>query len=190
MISLVRLGRTGLDVPRDWEGHRGPTDAWTPGRPLWVEGSPVPWQGQLRESWIAARLGLWLELSGDEASAHRTVTADLVALLSGFGKGKIDLAVLSPGRAVETFQLDGAVRALEDARSEGLLGATGLASRGGAMAVLANWRFTDAFDAVAFEGEVPREARVMAAERRTSIVALAPSAEPADFVVRFPGGSE
>ncbi|MGE0002754.1 MAG: hypothetical protein AB7F50_01765 [Fimbriimonadaceae bacterium] len=182
MSRLVRLGRTAQELPREWLGLR-PGDKVVEGRPFWVEGSPARWQGALRDSWIAARLGEWLELCGDEESAHRTLTADLVALLSGFGKGKIDLAVLSPRRALEPFQLEGAVRALEDARTEGLVGATGLASAGGSLSVLANWRFADAFDAVAFQGGIPEEARAVASERRSSLVVIEDG--EADFLVRF-----
>lgn len=200
MTPCARLGRTRQEVPREWLGARAVDQdaerarrqgerAAAAGRPVWVEGSLAVWQGTLQDSWVAARLGEWLELCADEASAHRVTTADLVAVLSGLGRGRLDLAVLSPRRALEPCQLEGAVRALEDARSEGLVGASGLASVGGSAAVLANWRFADAFDAVAFVDPLPSEATALARERRASLVALGSDEPGADFVVRFEDGA-
>ena len=102
--------------------------------------------------------------------------ASLLQLLSALGREHLDIVFWSYRRALEQFQIDGALEALEMAKQEGHVAYLGLACEGPALATLGMWQFHDAFDLVlanrsqedheAFDTLLP-----MARERRVGMVA-------------------
>jgi hypothetical protein len=129
------FGRTNEALPDVWlrlVAPSLPTDGWigdlvsaavATGAPLDVTAAPVLWGPALR------REGLFLVAFGTHEPEHATdsdhacdlVSAHLVQVLSALGRPSLDLYFLTVRRAWEEHQTDGALRALESARADGLV---------------------------------------------------------------------
>jgi aryl-alcohol dehydrogenase-like predicted oxidoreductase len=121
------------------------------------------------------------ELSGtpDREGAARWIQAHIIETLSATGHETIDFYFLKVTRALEEYQIDGALSALEELKQEGNIRFVGLFADGPALAALGLWQFHDAFEAVLLsnnpvERETYQTLAPMAAERRTGILGLRP----------------
>jgi hypothetical protein len=141
-------------------------------KPVWLEGNGTEWQGALAGAWIGAAVGRSVRIAADEEGACTAFEADFLCLMRSLGTDRVGLVCLHAPTALEPWQRAGAIRAAQGLLEDGLAEAFGLAMPRSAPALLANWRFDDAFDAVvgpcaAFSAEVASLAR----ERRTTLVA-------------------
>lgn len=170
MSAAAPLGRTGLLVPRRWvRAHEAGPGAG----PVLLDGSLALWGPKLHGSWLAVVLETSATTAPDADSAHRLTEADLVAAFCCLGRPEVGMACLRAPSALEAWQLEGAVRALAEARDSGQAQALGLYGARSAAALLANWRYTDAFDAVLADCKVfDAEVVALAHGRRTTLVSL------------------
>jgi hypothetical protein len=194
------FGRTNEALPDVWlrlVAPSLPTDGWigdlvsaavATGAPLDVTAAPVLWGPALR------REGLFLVAFGTHEPEHATdsdhacdlVSAHLVQVLSALGRPSLDLYFLTVRRAWEEHQTDGALRALESARADGLVRHVGLSVAGSPLAALGLWQFRDAFEAVyAPDAEAERVVRPLAESRRVGV--LTPYGSPRLVPVSTPG---
>lgn len=119
--------------------HGAPIDA-TGNTALWGEA----FRGQQAE--FIAFGGLEIETAQDEKHAADMVQAHLLQVLSALGRESLEVYALRVRRAVEEFQIRGALSALENSREEGLLRFFGLKAEGPSPAILSVWQFHDAFE--------------------------------------------
>ncbi|MES1227454.1 MAG: hypothetical protein ABUL72_02220 [Armatimonadota bacterium] len=123
--------------------------------------------------------GFELERATSESHANDLLSAVLIQHLSSLGRGQLDFFFVQVRRALEEFQWAGLLAAVEEARHHGLIRFLGLEVCGPTVAVLAQWRFHDAFEVVMAprnrENEHNFEAvQAAAKERRTGLVSTHP----------------
>lgn len=94
---------------------------------------------------VASPVNLLLQAS-DARVAANLIQSHLIETLCAIGREHIDYYFLSLHESPTESQLSGALEALEIARQEGQIGATGLAAWGNPLAMLALWRSHDAFE--------------------------------------------
>lgn len=184
------FGRTNVSFPDLWWSLRLP-DRSSPeearrlvdavvqaGGPVDVSAGTSVWGPALGSATvpILAVLGREVEDAPDAETASRLVTGSLIAALSCLGRPQLDFAVLPVRRALEEFQVDGALSALESARQDGLIRFLGLACRGPGLVALGLWQFRDAFDVVivparGLHGDAYDILEPLARQRRVGIVA-------------------
>ena len=97
---------------------------------------------------LLARSTFEIEHAQDRNHAFDLVSAHLIMTLSSLTRPMLDFYCLRVRRAVEEFQLDGALEALETARQDGLVRMVGFAPQGSSLAAMSLWQFHDAFDIV------------------------------------------
>ncbi|GIV08798.1 MAG: hypothetical protein KatS3mg019_0889 [Fimbriimonadales bacterium] len=120
---------------------------------------------------VASPVNLLLQAS-DARVAANLIQSHLVETLCAIGRERVDYYFLSLHESPSEAQLSGALEALEVARQEGQIGATGLAAWGDPFSMLALWRSHDAFEVVL----LPHEANTLqtllpeARARRAGIV--------------------
>lgn len=124
---------------------------------------------------LMTRGGADIVNAADEPGAGNLVSAHLLETLSGIGREYIDFYFLRIRTALEEFQLNGALEALEAARDEGLVRYFGLAAEGSGFAVLGSWQFRDAFEVLLVPDRTEDEASYstlvpLARERRVGVV--------------------
>lgn len=102
---------------------------------------------------VASPVNLLLQAS-DARVAANLIQSHLIETLCAIGREHIDYYFLSLHESPTEAQLSGALEALEIARQEGQVGATGVAAWGAPVAMLALWRSHDAFEVAM----LPREA--------------------------------
>jgi aryl-alcohol dehydrogenase-like predicted oxidoreductase len=147
------------------------------GVPLDVSGQTALWGGLMRatDATLIVRGGRELEHATDASHAVHLIQAHLIQALSSIGREQIDFYVLRVGRALEEYQIEGVLEAIESARQEGHVRFLGLMPEGSPYAALGLWQFRDAFDAVFLPSNpVERESyellAPLARERRVGIV--------------------
>jgi aryl-alcohol dehydrogenase-like predicted oxidoreductase len=116
------------------------------------------------------------ENATDDAHAANLVQADLIQTLSAIGNETIDVYFLRIRKALEEFQINGILEALESAKQEGHVRFLGLCCDGNPFAALSLWQFHDAFDILqAPANPIDHEAydtlTPLARERRVGILA-------------------
>lgn len=124
------------------------------------------------------------ERATDEAHAADLVQAHLFEMLTCVGRDFLDVYFLRIRRAVEEYQIAGALMTLELAKQEGHIRFLGIYSDGPAMATLGMWQFHDAFELLLVPklpepggGEAYTALTPLAHERRVGVVALTPLSE-------------
>lgn len=159
------------------------------GAPMDVTGNTALWGEAFRgqEADFIAFGGLEIETAQDERHAADMVQAHLLQVLSSLGRETLEVYGLRVRRAVEEYQIRGALSALEYSREEGLVRHFGLKAEGPSTAVLSVWQFHDAFE-ILFCPRTPAQEETwqslsrLAAQRRVGLVATdvaAPSPESA-----------
>lgn len=119
------------------------------------------------------------ENATDETHATDLVQAHLIETLSCIGREHFDIYFLRIRRAVEEYQISGALQAMELARQEGHIRFLGLCTDGPAFASLGVWQFNDAFDVALiprnhYDSEAYETLAPMAKERRVGVVTSRP----------------
>jgi len=147
------------------------------GLPLDISTRPILWGGNLRgwEGVTMARGTTDYERSTEHTHAMDLIQSHLIETLSCLGRETIDFYVLPLRRAVEEFQISGALEALESARQDGHIRHLAFVSEGPALASLGLWQFHDAFEA-AFIHQSDEEAMSslppLARSRRVGVVEI------------------
>ncbi len=185
------LGRTNQAFPRLWlrpvlGPHLPGTDEFSAfasacadhGAPIDATGNSALWGEAFRgkEVDFFAFGGLEIETAQDEKHAADMVQAHLLQVLSALGRETLLAYGLRIRRALEEYQIRGALSALEHSRDEGLLRFFGLKADGPSTAVLSVWQFHDAFELLfcprnAESAETWETLSRMAAQRRVGVVA-------------------
>lgn len=187
------FGRTNLALPDVWlrlVAPPEPADGWIEGlvaaavdsgAPLDVSAAPVLWGPPLRGSspFLVAFGTNEPEAATDSDHACDLVSAHLIQVLSSLGRSGLDLYFLTVRRAWEEHQVDGALRALEAARADGLVRHVGLAASGPPLAALSVWQFRDAFEVLFVpDAEADAALRPLAEARRVGVLSGAPDGQP------------
>lgn len=186
------LGRTNRAFPPVWLSLSDPSDpgdaeplvqaAIESGLPIDVTASPARWGGLLRnheEPFVTCIGNADYASAVDATHATDLVQANLIEILSCLGRPRLDIYWLRVLRAVEEFQIAGALEALESARQEGHVGYLGLFAQGPGLAVQAVWQFHDAFEVLLVPRNHADDAAYrllapMAASRRVGVVSCRP----------------
>lgn len=156
------LGRTNETYPPVWLRLEMPENpqadpvedlvaaAVASGCPLDVSVGTSIWGPHLvaHQPVLLARSTFEIEHAQDRNHAFDLVSAHLIMTLSSLTRPMLDFYCLRIRRAVEEFQLDGALEALETARQDGLVRMVGFAPQGSSLAAMSLWQFHDAFDIV------------------------------------------
>ncbi len=116
--------------------------------PIDITSQPGLWGGRLRgpDRFFTYVGSSHFEHSTDQTHAANLVQADLIQTLSAIGNETIDIYFLRVRRAIEEFQINGVLEALESAKQEGHIRFLGLCCDGNPFASLSLWQFHDAFD--------------------------------------------
>lgn len=181
--SAAVFGRTNRAFPRRWHALAIPGSeseaelmAEAAGSaPVDISASPAYWGRWLREREcpLIVRGRTDFEQARDEGQAFDLVQAHLVTVLSCAGRSCIDFFALPIRRAVEEHQVEGALRAMEEARNDGLIRHPALLADGPALAVRSVWQFHDAFEALFCPaGPELEQLAPLAASRRVGVCAL------------------
>lgn len=159
------LGRTNLEFPPVWltlglgADPKGLARLAVLSRvPLDISSNPALWGGHIRGlefQALAVNPGD-VERATSEKHAYDLVQAHLIETLCNLGRETLDFYLLRIRRALSEFQINGALAALEDARTEGHVRFVGLKSEGSPYAALSTIQFHDAFEVLMFEGERAR----------------------------------
>lgn len=178
------LGRTNRAFPPVWLSLSVPASssdldglvdaALKSGAPLDLSTSPGLWGGRMRgtDAVLTCLSNIGYEEATNEDHATDLIQAHLIETLSCIGREHWDIYFLRVRRAVEEYQVSGALRAMELARQEGHIRYMGIACDGPALATLGMWQFHDAFDVI----RIPQNADAygtlapLARERRVGIV--------------------
>jgi len=113
-----------------------------------------------------------ISMAGDARIASVFLQSHIVETLCAVGRDHIDYYFLSFDQPMGEAQLSGALEALEIARQEGQIRATGIAGYGDPTRVLALWRTHDAFEVALIPNE-PTALQSLVPEarhRRTGVV--------------------
>lgn len=174
------LGRTNQAFPKRWIRLVGfpdlmPSDqvasALKDKTVIDISANPALWGGQMRgtEALLMTRGGMEIERAPDEKAACDLIQAHLIETLSAIGREHIDFYFLQVRRALEEFQINGALQALENAKQEGHIKFLGLAAEGHGLAVQSVWQFRDAFEVLLLK-EPDAGLQGLAQERRVGVV--------------------
>ena len=194
LVADALLGRTNRAFPPVWlslsmphAGGEGAIDALAQaargaGVPIDVSGNPALWGGRLRGDdglFLTAISTAGYERATDDRHAGDLMQAHLLETLSAIGRERIDVYFLRVRRAVDEFQIAGALEALEIARQDGHVRHLGLVCDGSSLATLGMWQFHDAFDLLLVprshhDDEAYRTLAPLARERRVGIVTSRP----------------
>jgi hypothetical protein len=182
------LGRTNLEFPSKWlalaapEGgfvDESPADfvrtARDSGLPIDFSSQPALWGGCMRgaDEVVLIQQGTYqIERATSEDHATDLMQAHLIETLSAVGRDCLDFYFLRIRRALEEYQINGALAALEAARNEGHLKFLGLHATGHPLAALGLWQFHDAFEAVLLpdDQEAWTTLEPLAKQRRVGVV--------------------
>lgn len=136
-----------------------------------ISANPALWGGQMRgtDALLMTRGGMEIERAPDEKAACDLIQAHLIETLSAIGREHIDFYFLQVRRALEEFQINGALQALENAKQEGHIRFLGLAAEGPGLAVQSVWQFRDAFEVLLLKSP-DSGLEGLAIERRVGIV--------------------
>lgn len=136
-----------------------------------ISANSALWGGQMRgtDALLMTRGGMEIERAPDEKAACDLIQAHLIETLSAIGREHIDFYFLQVRRALEEFQINGALQALENAKQEGHIRFLGLAAEGHGLAVQSVWQFRDAFEVLLLK-EPDSGLEGLAQERRVGIV--------------------
>jgi len=184
------FGRTNRALPRRWHALAIPNEeaeaermaAAAGSSPVDISASPAYWGRVVRglDCPLIVRGRTDFEQATDEGQAFDLVQAHLVTVLSCAGRACIDFFALPIRRAIEEHQVEGALRAMEEARGDGLILHPTLLVQGPALAVRSVWQFHDAFEAVLCPvGEDLDQLAPLAADRRVGLCAIGPGASHA-----------
>lgn len=111
-----------------------------------------------------------LECAVDEQHAHDLVQAHLIEILCAIGREHIDFYFLPIRKALQEFQISGALIALEACRQEGNVRFAGIEGLNPS-ASLGILQFHDAFEALIVRRDTPSApAKLLAKSRRMSII--------------------
>ncbi|MFQ3587780.1 MAG: hypothetical protein SNJ74_09420 [Fimbriimonadaceae bacterium] len=214
------FGRTNRAFPPVWLSLRPPRDpdpesidrlaavaveAAGVGVPLDITSQPGIWGSHLRgrDATLVAVGRSDIESATEEAHAADLVQAHILEILCSLTRPTVDFYALRVRRAMEEFQVSGALMALESARQEGHIRHLALWVDGPPLAALGLWQFHDAFEVV-FAPVSHRERSAettltpLARERRVGIVGTRPLewapgvsaaivAEDPEFAASHPG---
>lgn len=196
------FGRTNLVFPPVWLSLSVPSDssdldglvasALEARVPIDVTTRPGLWGGRMRgtDAVLTCVSNSGYEDATDSRHASDLIQAHLIETLSCVGRDYWDIYYLRVRRAVEEYQIAGALEAMEMARQEGHIRFLGIACDGPSLATLGMWQFHDAFDVV----RVPRSPEdeeayetlaPIARERRVGLVTASPRAL-AEYVAEHP----
>lgn len=153
------LGRTNQDFPQTWlrlavEPGHDPAELALAARqselPLDISSQPALWGGFLRGGTdvLMVESNFQVERATSQDHATDLVQANLIENLSSIGREMVDVFVFRVRRAMEDFQINGALAALEFAKSEGHARYLCLGFDGPIPAVMSFWQFHDAFELV------------------------------------------
>jgi hypothetical protein len=144
------------------------------GAPIDVTTSPGLWGGYMRstDAVLTCVSSTDFERSTDDRHANDLIQAHLIETLSCIGRDYFDFYFLRIRRAIEEYQISGALEALEVAKQEGHIRFLGLACDGPALATLSMWQFHDAFDVVLLPDDAYSTLAPMARERRVGVLNL------------------
>ncbi len=193
-VPLGVLGRTNQSFPPIWISLAAPQTAPEEGwrdrlvsaaieanTVIDISKGPVLWGGAMRgtEAKLMTLGGAEIERATDEKHARDLVEAHLIETLSAIGREHLDFYFFQMRRALEEFQINGALAALELAKQEGHVRFVGLCCDGPSLAVLGSWQFHDAFDVLLvprnhYDAEAYETLAPMANERRVGIVTSKP----------------
>ena len=187
------LGRTNRTFPRIWlalrpaetgreADHKALLEhALAQGVPLDVSSSLALWGGLLagRSATLVARGGLEVANATSSDHACDLLSAHLIETLSSLTRPTLDIFFFRFRRALEEYQIDGALQALEAARQDGLIKHVGLLAEGNPLAALGFWQFRDAFELVLVprnpvETELYEALAPLANQRRAGLVTYRP----------------
>lgn len=182
----------GLSVPPAGGDIDGLVSAALESRvPLDVSTFPALWGGKMRgtDAILSCSSSPAFENATDHQHAIDLTQAHLIETLSCVGRDYFDFYFLRIRRAVEEFQINGALEAIEIAKQEGHIRYLGIRCDGPALATLGMWQFHDAFDALmvprsAEDSDVYDTLSPLAIERRVGILTSIGNATP-DEIRRF-----
>lgn len=182
------LGRTNAEFPKHWLALSVPDGGFSEessfefvaaaresGLPIDFSSQPALWGGNMRgaDEVVLIQQGTYqIERATSEDHATDLVQAHLIETLSAVGRDCLDFYFLRIRRALEEFQINGALAALEAARNEGHLRYLGLHSTANPHAALGLWQFHDAFEAVLIPVEEAAMTTLvpLARQRRVGVV--------------------
>ena len=162
------LGRTNRAFPRAWHSLALPSDApeeqatgalanaiVRAGSVIDITSAPALWGGLMRgtEALLMIRGGSEIENAPSEKIACDLIQAHLVQILSAIGREWIDFYFLQIRDDLPDHQIDGALRALENAKQEGHVRHLGIECLGVADRVLRLWGRRDAFEVALLHAE-------------------------------------
>ena len=162
------------------------------GLPLDITSLPGLWGGHMRgtSAVVSCTSDARYAAATDESHATDLIQAHLIETLSCLGREHLDFYFLRVRRAVEEFQISGALQALELARQEGHIRFLGIFCDGPSLATLGVWQFNDAFEVLLVprsqeDSEAYKTLAPLARERRVGVVTSEPLAElrPTDHPV-------
>lgn len=185
------LGRTNLAFPPVWLSLSLPDRgeeisplveaALAADVPIDITSQPGLWGGHMRgtEAFLTTIGTAAYENASDEKHASDLLQAHFIETLSSIGREHIDIYFLRIRRAVEEYQISGALEALELARQEGHIRFIGICCDGPSLATLGMWQFHDAFDVLLvprnhYDPEPYQTLSPLARERRVGIVTSRP----------------
>lgn len=185
LVAMDILGRTNQTFPNTWLRLVGASDqtpveivnqALTEKTVIDFSANPALWGGQMRgtDALLMAKGGLEIERAPDEKAACDLIQAHLIETLSAIGREHIDFYFLQVRRALEEYQIHGALQALENAKSEGHIRFLGLSAEGPGLAVQNVWQFHDAFEVLLLR-DPDQGLEALAKERRVGVVTEFPS---------------
>jgi hypothetical protein len=196
-VSDRPFGRTNRVLPRVWlklipsnDSDDREAIAATLGDSLAVldvSTAPALWGHELKmaeEVLMMVRGGLVVENATDSTHAADLMQAEILQQVCSLQRGRVDLFAFRLRRALEEFQMGGALDALQMARDDGLVSYVVLVPEAPDLTVLSQWQFNDAFEGVLFPAgyaEADRAALTdMAKERRVGVVDEVMSLEGGD----------
>jgi hypothetical protein len=186
------LGRTNVEYPKVWaslgvSGENTPEELVSAVRelriPIDISSQPALWGGFLRggEDVLVQRGTTHYERANSQDHATDLMQAHMIEVLSSIGREMIDFYFLRVRRAVEEFQINGVMAALEFAKQEGHIRHIGLLADGPSLAVQSVWQFHDAFEVVLLPSQPEQELKALiglAQQRRVGIVQVTPDTQP------------
>lgn len=195
-MSTAVFGRTNRTFPPVWLSLRLPrepdpesidrlaavaVEAARNDVPLDVTSQPALWGSHLRgkDATLVAVGRSDLEASTEEAHAADLVQAHILEVLCSLTRESIDFYALRVRKALEEFQVSGALMAMESARQEGHIRHLALWVDGPPLAARGLWQFHDAFEVVfAPVSHLDRSSETtlgpLARERRVGLVGTNP----------------